>query len=295
MRRALEERPFSIPVLGPFSLGASARFLAGWPPAEGFAREASEGLRVAFALDDFSGHAAVHVRQEGASLRGELAGIGDVVAVESQLARVLSLDHDARDYPRIGERDPVVGRLQRERPGFRPVLFPSPYEAAAWAIISARLPAQQALATRERLSRERGAILEIAGADMAAFPLPQQLLELEAFPGLPDEKLRRLRGLAEAALAGRLEADMLRAMPHEQALAWLRELRGIGPFYATLIRLRSTGVRDELPGSEPRLRALVQRAYGLARPPDEDELAAIADGWRPYRTWVSALLRSWRI
>ena len=62
MRRALEERPFSIPVLGPFSLGASARFLAGWPPAEGFARDSGEGIGVAFAIDDFSGHAAVHVR-----------------------------------------------------------------------------------------------------------------------------------------------------------------------------------------------------------------------------------------
>ena len=98
--------------------------------------------------------------------------------------------------------------------------------------------------------------------------------------------------MAEAALAGRLDADTLRAMPHEQALAWLREIRGIGPFYATLIRLRSTGVRDELPANEPRLRALIQRAYGLAEPPDEAEVAGIAEGWRPYRTWVTALLRA---
>lgn len=171
------------------------------------------------------------------------------------------------------------------------MLFPSPYEAAVWAIISARLHPRQALATRERLSREHGVILEVAGAEMAAFPLPERLLELDAFPGLPDEKLRRLHGVAEAALAGRLDAEQLRALPREEALEQLRELRGIGPFYATLILLRSTGVCDELPTGEPRLRTLVERAYQLAEPPDEAELTAIAENWRPYRTWVAALLR----
>jgi DNA-3-methyladenine glycosylase II len=292
MTRGVEERRFSLPIRGPFSLGESARFLAGWQPAEGFARDSGDGVCLAFALDGFREHAAVHVLQDGASLRGEVVGTGDVVAVERQVARVLSLDHDAGDYPQVGQRDPVVGRLQQERSGFRPVLFPSPYEAAAWAIISARLPPRPALGTRERLAREHGAILKIAGAEMAAFPLPERLLELDAFPSLPDEKLRRLRGVAEAALAGRLDADKLRAMPPEEALARLREIRGIGLFYAALILLRSTGVRDELPASEPRLRTIAQRAYGLTEPPGEAELAQIAEGWRPYRTWVATLLRA---
>jgi DNA-3-methyladenine glycosylase II len=81
-------------------------------------------------------------------------------------------------------------------------------------------------------------------------------------------------------------------MPPEQALARLRDIRGIGPFYATLILLRSTGVRDELPAGEPRLRTIARRAYGLTETPGEAELAKIAEAWRPYRTWVAALLRA---
>jgi DNA-3-methyladenine glycosylase II len=41
-----------------------------------------------------------------------------------------------------------------------------------------------------------------------------------------------------------------------------------------------------LAGAEPRLRALVQELY------DGAELEAVADGWRPFRTWVSVLLRA---
>jgi hypothetical protein len=52
-----------------------------------------------------------------------------------QVARMLSLDVDGEGFPVIGERDAVAGRLQSRYPGLRPVLFGSPYDAAAWAII----------------------------------------------------------------------------------------------------------------------------------------------------------------
>ena len=283
---------FSIAVRGPFSLQESARFIAGWPPAEGIALASASAVRLAFAVDGYRSHAGVLLRQEGKTVHGELIGTEEVAAVRTQAARILSLDHDAGDYPGIGERDPVIGRLQREHPGLRPVLFHSPYEAAGWSIISARVHPRQALATRERLSRQLGALLSVSDAEMAAVPLPGRLLELDSFPGLPEEKVRRLHGVAEAALSGQLDAEKLHAMPREEALAQLRSLRGIGPFYATLILLRATGVRDELPGAEPRLRTAAQRAYGLDGVPDEAKVAALAEGWRPYRTWVAALLRA---
>jgi DNA-3-methyladenine glycosylase II len=47
-----------------------------------------------------------------------------VIAAERQVARLLSLDHNASDYPQVGERDPVIGRLQEERPGSSPRAFP---------------------------------------------------------------------------------------------------------------------------------------------------------------------------
>jgi hypothetical protein len=33
-------------------------------------------------------------------------------------------------------------------------------------------------------------------------------------------------------------------------------------------------------------------AYGLGHVPDDREVCAIAEGWRPFRTWVSVLLVS---
>jgi len=109
--------------------------------------------------------------------------------------------------------------------------------------------------------------------------------------GLPGEKLLRLRGLAEAALEGDLDADRLRALDPDQALAELRRLRGLGPFSAELVLIRGAGAPDVLPLAEPRLRRAVVDAYGLERPPTDVELEELAERWRPFRSWVAFLLR----
>ena len=55
-----------------------------------------------------------------------------------------ALDVDGTGFAALGERDRVVRALQRRFPGLRPVLFYTPYEAAAWAIIGQRIRMTQA-------------------------------------------------------------------------------------------------------------------------------------------------------
>jgi DNA-3-methyladenine glycosylase II len=143
-------------------------------------------------------------------------------------------------------------------------------------------------AVRDALAREHGAALEVAGEALPAFPLPEALLAVREPPrGIPEEKLRRLHAVAEAALAGRLDADALLALPREEALARLEEIRGIGPFSARLVLIRGTGATDVAATEEPRVRARIAELYGADADPE-----AVADGWRPFRTCVSVLLRS---
>jgi DNA-3-methyladenine glycosylase II len=125
---------------------------------------------------------------------------------------------------------------------------------------------------RRRLSEELGAAFDVTGVAMAAFPLPDALLELTTFEGLNGEKIERLRGVAETALEGRLDPERLRALPPAEAQAELQQIRGIGPFYAGLIHIRSSGVAD-VATTEPRALASAARVYGLAAPPGAETLA----------------------
>ena len=103
--------------------------------------------------------------------------------------------------------------------------------------------------------------------------------------GLPAVKIPRLHGIAEAALDGRLDRERLLAADSNEAYEGLQQLPGIGPFYAGLILLRAVGTTDVLANGEPRLVEAVQQRYG-------EPLDAVAGGWRPFRTWISVLVRS---
>ena len=197
---------FAISPRGPFSLAEAASFGFGQREGQDTGAGKTTLMRLAFCVDGYAGQVGVEVRQDAA---GDVRGTGylppgtDPAAVRDQVARVLSLDHDATEFVRAGERDPVIGRLQAAAPGLRPPLFHSPYEAAAWAVLSARRPARQMIQVRALLSETHGRVFDLAGQRLAAFPTPSRLLRVESFPGLGPDKIQRLHGVARAALEGR--------------------------------------------------------------------------------------------
>lgn len=291
---------FTLVPRGPFSLTASIRFLEGFTPAE-YSGAPDGVLELAFPVEGSWRTAGVRVRQAadagGGSVTAEVVspaepGPGLAAQIRAQVERILSLDVDGSGFPAVGERDPVVGEVQRRYPGLRPVGFWSPYEAAAWTIIGHRIRMTQAAAVKARMAERLGEPVSLGGRVVHAFPSPQRLAELGTFPGLAGRKPEWLRSLALAALDGRLDAARLRAMPHEEAMADLKRLPGIGDFSAGLILLRGAGDPDAVAHREPRLGRAVALAYGLPGQATPEQILQISENWRPYRTWVTLLLRT---
>jgi len=218
-------------------------------------------------------------------------GDADLDRVKRQVARILSLDVDGRDWPAVGKRDRVVARLQQMFPGFRPVNWSNAYEAAAWVLISTRISMRQGQNVKERMSRELGHEVDVHGHRLWVFPDPIRMIELKAFKGLFGRKVEYLNLLGGAAMSGALDTEMLRALPRDEALTRLKKLNGIGEFGSQLIRLRALSAVDELPTTEPRLARAIRDEYGLSNDPDLDKLEELAQGWRPYRMWVCVCLR----
>jgi DNA-3-methyladenine glycosylase II len=118
------------------------------------------------------------------------------------------------------------------------------------------------------------------------------MLAVSEFPEIPAVKMERLHGVAQAALEGRLDSAQIRSGDPDKAMAKLREIKGIGPFYSGLILIRASGVTDVLPPDEPRARELARRLYRLDSAPTIDEFATIAKPWKPWRTWSVVLMRA---
>ncbi|MCU1471069.1 MAG: 3-methyladenine glycosylase/8-oxoguanine glycosylase-like protein [Glaciihabitans sp.] len=281
---------FTITPDGAFSLEAAAGF--GFGPNMG--RPVAEGvrMRLAFVTDDFQSQAYVALNQnDDGIVAGTIESDAAPDAVVAQVKRILSLDHSGEEWASVGEKDPVLGGMQRDHPGLRPVLFHSPYEAAAWSIISARRQRSQGVIVRNRISAAFGRTYGEGANAMLAFPTPERLLELREVQSLDATKVERLHAVARAALDGQLNPAELLSVSTEEALDRIQKLPGIGPMYSTLILLRSTGATDVITGMEPRIAGYLGHFYGLGGPATSQQIAAILDGWHPFRTWGTVLTR----
>jgi DNA-3-methyladenine glycosylase II len=294
------EDEFEVAAEGPFDFDLAVRFLETWTPATGTARsgggeegeEREEGEEITYAFcSETDGEPVGVVARSGTSggmrVRTSRPVSGEVRA---EIARMFSLDVDASGFAEVGRHDPVIGALQAQRPGLRPVCFWSTWEAAVWAVLVQRTSMVQAARAKNRMARELGPTVVLDGDELHAFPSPARLLERRAEVEIPVVKRTWLCGLAEAALEGALDAEHLRELPGDEALAELRLLDGIGPFSAALIAIRGAGHPDLFTAAEPRLAKRIDEAYGIGS--SAKEATKVADGWRPFRSWCAFLLRS---
>jgi DNA-3-methyladenine glycosylase II len=285
---------FEIVPRGPFELASAQDFAGGFTPGIGGGGVKGMSIVMAFPVEapGWSSSAAVevHQREDGVVVGRTDAPPELVEAVRRQAARSLSLDHDGSGWPAVGERDPVIGELQRTYGMLRPVCFYSPYEAATSFVMGQRIAMRQLARVKERLRESAGDRPTVDGQAYAAFPRPEVLLEQRSIQGINDEKVRRVHELARAALDGRLDTEALGRLPTDEALAKLRELPGVGPFSAEAVLLRGCGVVDAIPTTESASREAIASLYGVDAG-DDEATAAITERWRPYRMWATVLVR----
>jgi DNA-3-methyladenine glycosylase II len=196
----------------------------------------------------------------------------------------------ARSYLR--DADPVLAQLIGDRPEFDPRAWIAQlppmdlYGALLFQVTGQQLSVP---ATRRTLAR----IQALFGGHL---PAPAELLavdpgELRA-AGLSWRKISTLRDLAERLTDGRLDLDVLSRLPDDELLTELTAISGIGPWTvqgAMLIALQREDV--VLPG-DLALRKAVRAAYQLDHLPAQEEVLAIAEKWRPYRSLATSYLFS---
>jgi len=211
-----------VEVRGPWSLRTSRAFWEGFAAAALPAHDQpdqTQQLRTVFCAEADWSRAEVVVTHQHSAAHLAVTGHGDLEAAAAQACRFLSLDVDARGWPDVATRDPVIAAAQAQLPGLRPCGFHSAYEAAAWSVLSQRVRTVHAARLRDELVTGHG--------DRGAFPAPAVLRAVEV--DLPGRKPEYLHAVAEAALEGRLDGTTLRALDPEEAVRAVQQIKGLGP------------------------------------------------------------------
>jgi DNA-3-methyladenine glycosylase II len=188
--------------------------------------------------------------------------------------------------------DPVLARLIDDRPDFDPRAWLAelpPMDLFGALLFQVTGQQLSVAATRRTLARIEG--LFGGRLPSAAELLPVEPAALRA-AGLSWRKIATLRDLAARFTDGRLDADTVSGLPDDEVLATLTAIPGIGPWTvqgALILALRREDV--VLPG-DLALRRAIEAAYRLDHLPTQDEVLAIAEPWRPYRSLATSYLFS---
>lgn len=274
----------------PFSLRNQNSFFGGWPVVKD--NESEYAIAITFPVEGWIDSATVVITEKDTQLTAESFGTKDPEKAIDQAIATLSLDIDDSGWEEVGKTDPFIAKLQKRYNYLRPVLFHSPYEAAAGFVIGQRISVKQRQAIQKKMSEEIGEKIKVGDQVFSAFPLPQTLLKLESFPSISENKVRRLHGISQAASEGNLDRANLLQMSIVDALKVLQDLNGIGPFYASGILYRGAGIVDDITNDNLTNYAF-QQAYGLKEEPSHEEVLDIVKKWQPYRMWCEVLLHIW--
>jgi len=188
--------------------------------------------------------------------------------------------------------DPVLARLIDDRPAFDPRAWLAQlppmdlYGALLFQVVGQQL---SVAATRRILAR----IEALFGGHL---PAPAELLSVDPGKlreaGLSWRKIGTLRDVAERLSDGRLDPDVLSTLPDDELMAELTAIPGIGPWTVQGALIIALGREDVVLPGDLALRKAMQAAYQLEHPPTQEEVLAIAEKWRPYRSLATSYLFS---
>jgi DNA-3-methyladenine glycosylase II len=213
------------------------------------------------------------------SSRGGQAGIGGADWLEKARAQ-------------LRRADPVMGRVIAARPDFDPRRWMTElppmdlFGALLFQIAGQQLSVAATRRILERIEARFAGRLPSASDVLGTDPAGLR------DAGLSWRKISSIRDLAERLSDGRLDPKTLATMPDDELIAVLTEIPGIGPWTAQGALIIALGREDVVLPGDLALRKAVRAVYSLDHLPAQEEVLAIAENWRPYRSLATAYLFS---
>ena len=156
------------------------------------------------------------------------------------------------------------------------------FPTLVWMILEQQVSLASARAAYNRLAAVVGEIT------------PLTVLQLDDVTlraiGFSRQKMGYTRHLAAAIMEGRFDPQALDALDDDGVRDALVKLKGIGPWTAEVYLLMALRRPDAWPIHDLGLLVAAREVKGLPQRPSPQELAALAEPWRPYRAVAARIL-----
>jgi DNA-3-methyladenine glycosylase II len=187
--------------------------------------------------------------------------------------------------------DPRMAKLVDTQPGLDPDRLFDRLPGDLWGALVLQVIGQQL-----SLAAAAAIVTRLEALHGSRMPTPAELLATDAETlrsiGMSRAKAVYLHDLAARLEDGRLDLDRLSTLDDDAARTALTEVKGVGRFTADGVLLLALRRPDVWPAADLAFRRSVQRIWGLDPPASVEQVDALGERFRPWRTLAAAYIFS---
>lgn len=236
-------------------------------------------------VDDGPVTATVYSNQSLAEIENE---------VREAAHRMISADDDLAEFAAAVRDDPALSELVASYPGLKPLRTPDLWTTLIWALIDQQLSNAAGRAIRRRFAEQFGPAIDVDGERVHLVPSPEMVRKREhqelMKAGLSQRKALYAKEIALAVLEGRTDLERIAALPTEEAVQHLVDLRGVGMWTAEIAAIFGLGDRDVLPAGDLGIRKAISQIYRFPTLPDAAEVRRVGEQWAGWRSYAAVYL-----
>ncbi|WP_031546550.1 DNA-3-methyladenine glycosylase family protein [Salinicoccus luteus] len=283
---------------GPFDYGLAYDFMAQqddclYRAQAGTIRKAAvlDGLRVLFEVSEGSEANSVEV----AILMNE--GVPEST-VRNYVIEWFDLEYDLDAFYRFARQDGRLGPVVETLYGYRMTCTVDMMEGLLWSVLGQQINMRFAFTLKRRLVEHFGHHIAFEGERYWLMPEPAEILALDTESmrsmQISYRKAEYIHRCADGIEAGTLSKAFLERMDdYESALAHLTSIKGIGPWSANSVLMRTLKFRNAVPIGDAGLKNAIRMTDNLEEKPDRAYIQAVTDEWGGHGAY--ATLYMWRV
>ncbi len=205
----------------------------------------------------------------------------------------LSLEDDLKTFYSMGRDDIKFNHILEDLYGLHQVKFLTPFEGAAWSVLSQRIPMKVAHLMKDRLTKAVGNNIQVDEVDFWTFPDANQVknLGVEKLQSIIKNKRKSEYLMAVADAFDEVDENFLIKAPIDEVKNWLLNIKGIGEYSAHLELVRALGRMEELSiYHDKMLISCAKKIYGLDT--NDESLDKIANSYGKFKGYWTYYLRT---
>ncbi|TVT27700.1 DNA-3-methyladenine glycosylase 2 family protein [Salinicoccus cyprini] len=282
---------------GPFDYALNYEFMA--QQDDCLYRTENNNVRKAVSLD---GQRVLLEVGEGPENAVEVDILLNEGAAESDIAQYvaewLDLEYDMAAFYDFARKDKRLAAVVQELYGYRMICTLDMMEALTWSIVGQQINMRFAFILKRRLVEHFNHYIEFEGEKYWLMPEAREILSLDVEAmremQISYRKAEYLHRCAEGIETGILsKAHLQRMGGYQEVLDHLTSIKGIGPWSANSVLMRTLKFRNAVPIGDAGLRNAIRITDNLEEKPSAGYIRSVTDEWGDNGAY--ATLYMWRI